>query len=155
MARGCDEALHSAVQNDSCSLFREPNDGHGYADVLHYYLLSSDKPPVICNHMGYQPSLAGFESLDAQVTHLGTLRPSYATKPGEWRNAARNPSAVCQRGKDALIFACFRKLGSLKFLILKHFLRVRVVLMEGRFPFQPLQNDSASKDDGFVPLPHC
>ena len=86
---------------------------------------------------------------------MGTLRPSYATKPGEWRNAARDPSADCQRGKDALIFACFRKLRSLQFLILKHFLRLRVVLMEGRFPFQPLQNDSASKDDGFVPLPHC
>ena len=47
MARGCDEALHEAVQNDMCSLFRGPNDGHGCAEVLLYYLLSSDKPPLI------------------------------------------------------------------------------------------------------------
>ena len=30
----------------------------------------------------------GFVRPFLQVTHLGTLRPSYATKPGEWRNVA-------------------------------------------------------------------
>ena len=31
------------------------------------------------------------QPLPSQVTHLGTLRPSYATKPGEWRNPAGGP----------------------------------------------------------------